>query len=371
MFHTGFGLWAPVGRRLAAYVLGLVVTGLAAAPAPLHANEQDRDFVQLQLNNILEFERTAQVIPWKNPDTGNRGVVLIERTYFFDPKTPCRDYMRTFEQDGKLLGLRGTGCREGAGRWRLTEDEAPSEQVPENLRDWAARPDTADLRAADDGRIGKAPTCGAESIDAEPDALAEPAAFTGLDLVFVLDMSGSMGEERADLRSQIWHTVKILRGIGTDLNAGVVAYKDRGEDYLTREFTLAPMTDAKMTQFETFMMALEARGGGDQPEAVDRALKAAAAMPWRGDALGLIVVVGDAATHRGRIPYTLDLAEQFHSEAPLGPRQRQVSTVFTGRNATGRRFFDQLAHAGGGGFVGDQARLVECVLLSVLPPRHS
>ena len=94
-------------------------------------------------------------------------------------------------------------------------------------------------------------------------------------------------------------------------------------------------------------------------------------MPWRSDALGRIVVIGDAAAHERNVEDALYSAQMFHRDGSLKAHQRQVSTVFTGGNMTGRRFYDRLALAGGGSFVDSQVRLLECVLLSVLPPRRS
>lgn len=494
LFSIRLGRPGPHDRRPAALVLALLLTGMAATPATLRANEKDRAYLRSQLDMILEYERTAKVVPWENSETGNRGAVRIDRTYFFDPTTPCRDYVWTLEDEGRLLSFRGTGCRETDGRWKLTEAAAPAEvehsdpevvallpgaeageRVPavipdiatanplvdfsdsdraflrrllENVlefertgekiawdnpetdgagtvmvlrtffydpsvpcrdyevvqngtasgadiratetacrwdrRDWGLRGDAAptDTGAGASGVWdGSAPSCGAEDLEATVlaaadgemavEAAVDQPTFEKLDLVFAVDMSGSMGSETSDLRSQLWRTVKVLSHMTKDLNVGVVAFKDRGEDYLTREFELAPMTDAKMDQLQTFVMALEARGGGDQAEPVDAALKAAIAMPWRNDALGRIFVVGDAAVHKGRVAAALESARTFHAEAPLGPKQRQVSSVFTGRNLAGSRFYGRLAHEGGGSYVGSQARLMECVLLSVVPPRRS
>ena len=52
------------------------------------------------------------------------------RTYFLDPKTPCRDYTRTIESGaGEPVSVRGTGCREATGGWKLTEDSKPKRTV--------------------------------------------------------------------------------------------------------------------------------------------------------------------------------------------------------------------------------------------------
>ena len=74
----------------------------------------------------------------------------------------------------------------------------------------------------------------------------------------------------------------------SSLRIGVVAYKDRGERYVTRDFPLRPMEGAEVGQILDFVRGLEASGGGDDPEPVDLALKVAIDMPWRADAQGRI-----------------------------------------------------------------------------------
>ena len=108
-----------MARFLAALLLGLVC--LAGAP---RAGEDPRDtaVVAALVKQTLEFERTGTDVPWSNPETGSRGVIRVERTYFLDSDTPCRDYTRiTRRPDGERITTRGSGCRIGDGRWFLDE----------------------------------------------------------------------------------------------------------------------------------------------------------------------------------------------------------------------------------------------------------
>ena len=96
------------------------------------------------------------------------------------------------------------------------------------------------------------------------------------------------------MQANLIGVINILNRLSSSLRIGVVAYKDRGEGYLTRDFPLRPMESAEVGQILDFVRGLEASGGGDDPEPVDLALKVAIDMPWRADAQGRIVVIGDA-----------------------------------------------------------------------------
>jgi hypothetical protein len=81
------------------------------------------------VKQTLEFERTGTDLRWSNPETGSGGVIRVERTYYRDANTPCRDYIRTTKRPGgEEFTTRGTGCRMSDGRWFL--DETPSDPAP-------------------------------------------------------------------------------------------------------------------------------------------------------------------------------------------------------------------------------------------------
>jgi surface antigen len=118
----------PAGRRLTA--LRLVVLGIATIAAAQDVAAQadaDEEYVGPLVNQALETEKSGVEISWSNPATGSSGMILIERTFYRDPRTPCRDYRRTLERAGApTVEIQGTGCRIGAGRWSLDEEEPRS-----------------------------------------------------------------------------------------------------------------------------------------------------------------------------------------------------------------------------------------------------
>jgi surface antigen len=118
--------------RLAA-ILGFALTSAVSLHGRAGATEtpEDASYVSKRLQEILEFEETGTVIPWKNPKTKNRGIIKVVRTYYQNPKLPCRDYIRTQELRGDLtMTVQGTGCRIGDERWFL-EEQPPDFGDPE------------------------------------------------------------------------------------------------------------------------------------------------------------------------------------------------------------------------------------------------
>jgi hypothetical protein len=191
-------------------------------------------------------------------------------------------------------------------------------------------------------------------------------AIADLDLVFVMDTTGSMGPELADLQANLVGIIRVLARLSGSLRIGFVAFKDRGDAYLTRVYPLQRMNEAHAAELVNFVRGLRAQGGGDDPEPVDEALVAALAMPWRADAQGRIIVIGDAAVHPHRHGRALDLAGRFHRSSPGEGAPRTVSAIYTGDGPAQRPFFEQLAGAGGGDLSIHQGQIIESVLLSVL-----
>jgi von Willebrand factor type A domain len=195
------------------------------------------------------------------------------------------------------------------------------------------------------------------SVHSQPDA---NFAMADLDLVFVMDATGSMDDEIRDVQANLLGLIRILTRLAPTLDVGFVAFKDRGDAYLVRSFPLTAMRGGNLARIQAFVEQLEASGGGDVPEPVAYALEQGIAMSWRPEAQGRIVLIGDAPSHRP------DWAAAFGEAAAFAKGSRRVSAIFTGDNAEGREFFQRLAEAGGGDFVQHRGQMMESVLLSVL-----
>ncbi|MEM7023570.1 MAG: vWA domain-containing protein [Pseudomonadota bacterium] len=231
-------------------------------------------------------------------------------------------------------------------------------------------------------RLQQAQTAAASAAEALEQSLAEAAAseddqtasqrrmtplsINDLDLVFVMDTTGSMRSELADVQANLLGVIRVLHRLAPSLRVGFVAFKDRGAAYVTRSFPLRPMTDVNVREVIRFVGQMSAQGGGDDPEPVDEALAVATAMPWRAGAQGRIIVIGDAPARPSGYQRTLQLAREFRASAPDPALPRTISAIYTGPPSSVRQFFEQIATAGGGDFSAYQGQIIENVLLSVL-----
>jgi hypothetical protein len=130
-------------------------------------------------------------------------------------------------------------------------------------------------------------------------AFAAPApAKPRVEVVFCLDTTGSMGGLIEAAKQKIWSiSNQIANGKPTpDLKIGLVAYRDRGDVYVTKVFDLTDDLDSVHGNLRSF----QAEGGGDLPESVNQALDDAVnKIKWSTDkeTLRIIFLVGDAPPH--------------------------------------------------------------------------
>jgi hypothetical protein len=116
-----------------------------------------------------------------------------------------------------------------------------------------------------------------------------------IEVAFVLDTTGSMSGLIEGAKQKIWSIAsKIATGSPTpELRVGLVGYRDKGDDYVTRNFDLTDDLDAMYEHLQAF----HAAGGGDTPEHVGRALgEAVRDLSWSTGpkVLKMIYLVGDA-----------------------------------------------------------------------------
>ncbi len=187
-----------------------------------------------------------------------------------------------------------------------------------------------------------------------------------LDLVMVMDTTGSMGSELKDVQANLASLARILNRLSPDLRLGFVAYKDTDSPPVLRTFPLSRMSSNNLQKMLRFVRGLTARGGGDVPEPVDQALEAALGMNWSGGASGRIIVIGDAPAHGGNQARSFLAARNFAESGPGGEYDRRVSAILTGEHGGARDYFMKLARSGNGDLSAHRGAIVESVLLSIL-----
>ena len=120
-----------------------------------------------------------------------------------------------------------------------------------------------------------------------------------MEMVFVLDTTASMGGLLNGAKERIWGIVNEVMQTSklSSVKVGLVAYRDRGDQYVTQ---VLPLTDDLDKVYST-LMDYEPGGGGDEPEDVRRALadgvsRAGWSQPSPGNAQ-ILFLVGDAPPH--------------------------------------------------------------------------
>ncbi len=119
-----------------------------------------------------------------------------------------------------------------------------------------------------------------------------------MEVVFVLDTTGSMSGMIAGAKQKIWAIANKLKSARPtpEIRFGLVGYRDRRDAYVTRVFGLTGNLDEVYTN----LYAFEAQGGGDEPESVNEALhRAVRDLQWSPDpeVLRVVFLVGDARPH--------------------------------------------------------------------------
>lgn len=195
-----------------------------------------------------------------------------------------------------------------------------------------------------------------------PDPTPGEVEVRSIDVVFTIDTTGSMEPYIDRARRKARETASALVAGGNDVRVGVVAYRDRGDEYVTR--TVLPLT-SELDRLRPALAGLVADGGGDTPESVYSGIVEALRASWREDAARSVVVLGDAPAHdpepgthltlskvaelaRGAVavpdlPPTLSRSSVRARTAPAGPVDEQVSVFGL---ADDDELYEQLADLG-------------------------
>jgi hypothetical protein len=168
-----------------------------------------------------------------------------------------------------------------------------------------------------------------------------------LDVAFVIDATGSMGDEIEKLKASMDSIAAQIAQLPARplVRYALVSYKDRGDEYVVRSSRqFQPSVDG----FRRELAKLQAGGGGDTPEDVNAALnETVRRLPWQSK-VRLAIVVGDAAPHLDYTdqPYSYDVdslyaAAQSIKIFPIGA---------SGLESVGEYVFRQMAQITGGKF---------------------
>ena len=166
-----------------------------------------------------------------------------------------------------------------------------------------------------------------------------------MEMVFVLDTTGSMGGLLTGAKQRIWGIVNEVMQTSSrpSVKVGLVAYRDRGDQYITQ---VLPLTNDLDKVYST-LMDYEAQGGGDEEEDVRRGLaEGVARAGWSQSSSNnaqILFLVGDAPPH--------DYADERDplNTADLAVKQGIiVNTIQCGTSPTTKVVWESIARRGQG-----------------------
>jgi len=168
-----------------------------------------------------------------------------------------------------------------------------------------------------------------------------------IEVVFVLDTTGSMSGLINSAKEKIWSIASTMASAqnSPDIKMGLVAYRDRGDEYITQRVDLSSDLDSMYAQ----LMDFEADGGGDSPESVNQALDDAVnKMTWSHDqqSYKVVFLVGDAPAHMDyqddmKYPEIMSLAKQ---------KGIIINTIQAGLDSQTTRNWQHIARLGKGDY---------------------
>ena len=129
--------------------------------------------------------------------------------------------------------------------------------------------------------------------------VAAPAKENAIDVAFMVDATGSMGDEIGFLKKDLEDIIKLVGEQCTaKVRTGCVFYRDEDDGYITYTTRTSQFTET-VENTKKFIAGQEALGGGDWPEAVHTALEAGIQeLNWNSDARSRVVfLVLDAPAH--------------------------------------------------------------------------
>jgi len=160
-----------------------------------------------------------------------------------------------------------------------------------------------------------------------------------MEVVFVLDATGSMGGMIANAKDKIWSIASSLAQAdpAPQLSFGLVAFRDIRDAYVTSQVSLTSDID----QFYYKLMAIRAAGGGDTPESVNQALaEAVSDFQWddHPDTYRSIFLIGDSPPH-------MDYRDVKYQKSCAGAVRKDIiiNTIQCGSNAVTGRIWTEIA----------------------------
>ena len=286
-----------------------------------------------QFNYYLGFLDKFKYVDAYKKDVSGRIVITVKDIQ----GKPVSDCKLTFRDDnGKILQERLT-YSDGRALFFTTEDTKHQKQNIRVEAVYAGNKDVSDFSGT-----------GKSQIDITMPGNRQKLARIPLDVVFLLDATGSMDDEIARLKATLQSINFQISELPSkpDIRFALVTYRDKGDEYIvkTRSFT------GNIQQFSKSLDSVLADGGGDTPEDIQSGLKETMLnLKWRGTGVRLVFLVADAPPH-------LDYKEQTYTyiDAMQDAAQKGIKIITVGASGLdikGEYVFRQISQYTMGQFI--------------------
>ncbi len=162
-----------------------------------------------------------------------------------------------------------------------------------------------------------------------------------LDILFLIDATGSMGDEIASIQKTIKDIASRISSLELKPNIrySLVSYKDRNDDYRVKRYDFT----SNLNYFQEILNELSAGGGGDYPESLNEGLyHSIHKVTWSNDkdAVRLVFLIADAPPH-------LDYSDDYKYTDEMVEAVKQGIKIYpvasSGLSENGEYIFRQLA----------------------------
>ena len=264
-----------------------------------------------QFNYFVNFLEEYSTVPHLNLDISERIIFYVK-----DTNNLSIPNVQIIIKSGGNIITRGTTLADGSFRFFPSLFSRDLNNFEVLVQDPASGRKTGDQFTRN----------GRRQIDLNIGTERELEDRTPLDILFILDTTGSMGEEIQRLKATIQLIHLNLSSLSTKphLRFGLVLYKDYGdEEYRTQ---IVHLTD-NLDEFQKELNMVEAYGGGDTPEDLQAALEdSMKEIRWNPTGLRIAFVITDAPPH-------LDYGQEYdYTRASVEAKERgiKIHTVGTG-----------------------------------------
>ena len=222
-------------------------------------------------------------------------------------------YVETTDTEGKpVCGVPVVLMKDGQKVWKAVSDNSGKVVLWTSLYDADYKIDAAGYTIVADGKEYSDvlfTTPNKSELQVNKVLVKTNKVDNAIDVAFIVDATGSMGDEIGFLKADLEDIVKLVgQQCTATVRTGTVFYRDEGDEYVTKysQFT----TSVKETV--TYIGQQRAEGGGDWPEAVHMALETGIQkLQWNDDA-------------RSRVAFLILDAPPHHEDAIIASCQKSI-----------------------------------------------